>query len=99
VNPRTLFIAVLGVTLLNGFVSPAVPVVFLLSPVWMPEFAPRSPIAIFYGTSLIVSISTLLLSGVPAAVFERLSGRRQSDPVSMLLWLVAAVLLTLPGLL
>src|SRR3546814_7102366 len=46
VSPRTLFIAVLGVTLLNGFVSPAVPVVFLLSPVWMPEFAPRSPIAV-----------------------------------------------------
>lgn len=97
-NPRTLFIAVLGITLLNGFVSPAVPVVFLLSPVWMPEFAPRSPIAIFYGTSLIVSLSTLVLSGVPAALFERLTGRQQSDLASMLVWLVAAVALTLPGL-
>ena len=98
-NPRTLFIAVLGVTLLNGFVSPAVPVVFLLSPVWMPEFAPRSPIAVFYGTSLIVSVSTLMLAGVPAAVFERLTGRQDSDMASMLVWLGAAVLLTLPGLL
>jgi hypothetical protein len=97
-NPRTLFIAVLGITLLNGFVSPAVPVVFLLSPVWMPEFAPRSPIAIFYGTSLIVSLSTLVLSGVPAALFERLTGRQQSDLASMLVWLGAAVALTLPGL-
>ena len=98
-NPRTLFIAVLGVTLLNGFVSPAVPVVFLLSPVWMPEFAPRSPIAVFYGTSLIVSVSTLMLAGVPAALFERLTGRQDSDMASMLVWLGAAVLLTLPGLL
>lgn len=97
-NPRMLFIAVLGVTLLNGFVSPAVPVVFLLSPVWMPEFAPRSPIAVFYGTSLIVSVATLALSGVPAALFERLSGRQQSDIASMLVWLGAAILLTLPGL-
>ncbi|MFC3674070.1 hypothetical protein [Ferrovibrio xuzhouensis] len=93
-----LFIAVLGVTLLNGFVSPAVPVVFLLSPVWMPEFAPRSAIAVFYGTSLIVSVATLVLSGVPAALFERVSGRQQSDVVSMLVWLGAAILLTLPGL-
>src|SRR3546814_4678033 len=62
VSPRTLFIAVLGVTLLNGFVSPVVPVVFLLSPVWMPEFAPRSPIAVFYGTSLIDRKSTRLNS-------------------------------------
>ena len=98
-NPRTLFIAVLGVTLLNGFVSPAVPVVFLLAPVWLPEFAPRSPMAIFYGTSLIVSLSTLLLAGVPAAVFERLTGREQSDAASMLVWLGAAAMLTLPGLL
>lgn len=98
-NPRGLFVAVLGVTLLNGFVSPMVPVVFLLSPVWMPEFAPRSPIAIFYGTSLIVSVSTLMLAGVPAALFERLTGRQYSDMASMLVWLGAAVLLTLPGLL
>lgn len=97
-TPRALFVAVLGVTLLNGFVSPMVPLVFLLSPVWMPEFAPRTPIAILYGTSLIVSISTLIVSGVPAALFERLTGRQDTDMSSMLVWLGAAILLTLPGL-
>ncbi len=97
-TPRALFVAVLGVTLLNGFVSPAVPLVFLMAPVWMPEFAPQTPIAILYGTSLIVSVSTLMLSGVPAAVFERMTARQETDHASMLVWLGSAALLTLPGL-
>ncbi|WP_341701841.1 hypothetical protein [Ferrovibrio sp.] len=98
-SPRSLFVAVLGVTLLNGFVSPAVPMVFFMAPIWMPEFAPHTPVAILYGTSLIVSVSTLLISGVPAALFERLTGRQETDQASMLVWLGAAILLTLPGLL
>lgn len=98
-TPRTLFVAVLGITLVNGFVSPIVPLVFLMAPVWLPEFAPHNPIAIFYGTSLIVSVSTLMLSGVAAALFERFTGRQETDQAAMLVWLGAAVLLTLPGLL
>jgi hypothetical protein len=98
-NPQTIFIAILGVTLLNGFLSPLVPLVFIMSPVWLPEFVPPSRIPLLYGTSLIVSISTLMLSAVPAGIFERLTGRQQSDQASMLVWLGAAILLTLPGLL
>lgn len=98
-NPQTIFIAVLGVTLLNGFISPIVPLVFIMSPVWLPEFVPPTHIPLLYGTSLIVSISTLMLSAVPAGIFERLTGREESDQASMLVWFGAAVLLTLPGLL
>jgi hypothetical protein len=98
-NPQTVFIAILGVTLLNGFVSPMVPFVFIMSPVWLPEFVPPTRIALLYGTSLIVSVSTLMLSAVPAGIFERLTGREYSDQTSMLVWLGVAVLLTLPGLL
>lgn len=98
-NPQTVFIAILAVTLVNGFTSPLVLLVFALSPVWLPEFAPKTPVVILYGTSLIVSVSTLIVSGVPAALFERFTGRQQSDMASMLVWLGAAVFLTLPGLL
>jgi len=97
-NPQTIFIAILGVTLLNGFVSPMVPLVFIMAPIWLPEFVPPTQIAVLYGTSLIVAVSTLMLSAVPAGIFERLTGRQQSDPASMLVWLGAAILLTLPGL-
>ena len=97
-TPRAVFVAVMGVTLLNGFVSPMVPLVFILAPIWLPEFAPQTPIAILYGTSLIVSVATLVVSGVPAALFERLTGRQETDMTSMLVWLGTAILLTLPGL-
>lgn len=98
-NPQTLFVAILGVTLINGFVSPVVPLVFIMAPIWLPEFVPPTRIVLLYGTSLIVSVSTLMISGVPAGIFERLTGRQQSDQASMLVWLGAALLLTLPGLL
>lgn len=98
-SPQTIFIVILGVTLLNGFVSPMVPLVFIMAPVWLPEFVPPTRIVLLYGTSLIVSVSTLMLSAVPAGIFERVTGRQDSDFASMLVWLGAAVLLTLPGLL
>lgn len=98
-NPQTVFIAVLGVTLLNGFVSPVVPLVFVMAPVWLPEFVPPTRIVLLYGTSLIVSVSTLMISAVPAGIFERLTGRQDTDVTSMFVWLGAAILLTLPGLL
>ncbi len=97
-NPQTIFVAVLAVTVLNGFVSPILPLIFILSPVWMPEFAPKSSEAILYGASLIVSVATLIISGVPAALFERITGRQGSDAASMLIWLAVALLITAPGL-
>lgn len=96
-TPRTVFIAILATTLLNGFVSPVVPFVFLMSPVWLPEFAPHDHIAVLYGTSLIVSLSTLIVSGVPAGLFELVTGREETDMSSMLIWLATGGLLTLPG--
>lgn len=98
-NPQTIFIAILGVTLLNGFVSPMVPLVFFMAPIWLPEFVPPTRIVLLYGTSLIVSISTLMISAVPAGIFERVTGRQETDQTSMFIWLGAAILLTLPGLL
>lgn len=97
-SPQTIFIAILGITLLNGFVSPIVPLVFIMAPVWLPEFVPPTRIVLLYGTSLIVSITTLMLSAVPAGIFERLTGREETDQASMFVWLGAAILLTLPGL-
>ncbi len=98
-TPHTIFVAILGITLLNGFVSPVIPLVFVMAPVWLPEFVPPTRIVLLYGTSLIVSVATLVISCVPAGLFERLTGREESDQTSMLVWLGAAILLTVPGLL
>lgn len=95
-NPRVLFLGVLAMTLLAGFTSPALVWVFSLAGFWLPDFL-ATPAFALYGTSLIVSVSVLLFSGVAAALFERVTGRAETDSAAMLVWLAAAAVLTLPG--
>jgi hypothetical protein len=47
-------------------------------------------------TSVFMAVMTLLIAGIPAAVYERIRGLEASTPVSLGIWLVATVLLTLP---
>jgi hypothetical protein len=97
-TPRGIFIATLAVSLINGLASPLLPLLFILAPIWMPEFVPATDEARFYGASLALSVGTLLAGGVPAAVFEMATRRQSSDNASMLIWLAATVVLSLPAL-
>ena len=47
-------------------------------------------------TSLLISTMTVLIAGIPAAIYERIRGLKASTPVSLGIWLVATVLLSLP---
>jgi len=47
-------------------------------------------------TSVFIAAMTLLIAGIPAAVYERIRGLKSSTPVSLGIWLAAAVLLSLP---
>lgn len=94
-TPQNLFVATVAVCLLNGLVSPMLPVVWHLHPVWMPEMLPATREIVFYGASLIVSTATLLTAAVPAAIAERLG---LSLTGAMWVWLGGAVLLLLAGL-
>jgi hypothetical protein len=97
-TPRGLFVATLAASLLNGWISPAfVPVAILVHRIWTPEFVPPSQTFLAYASSMTIAAATLLLAGVPAAIVERVRGQAQSDQVSMVVWLIGAVLLTLPG--
>lgn len=98
-SPRGLFIAVLAISLVNGFISPMTKLVFFLAPIWLPAFLPVTLEVLFHAAVLFVATATLLLAGVPAALSERLLGKPASDRGSMLIWLGAALLLTVPGLL
>jgi hypothetical protein len=59
----------------------------------------NSPVLLFYFASLCVSVFTVMLSGVPAAIDEQRRGVAESDARSMMIWLAAAGLLALPALL
>ena len=96
--PQHNLVAIIGLAILNGMFSPALIPVFALHGLWYPFFLPAILPAVFLACSLIISTFTLMLGGVPAALYERLFGGGESSSVSGLIWLVAVAVLTLPAL-
>jgi len=87
-------IALLGI--INGHSSPfydllLVPVAAIATSFWI-----SSKLIIFYLASLIVSIATLMIAGIPAALYERRFSPGQTNVRSMQIWLVCTFLVTLP---
>jgi hypothetical protein len=103
VSPNGVFIAVLALALVNGLISPLLPIVYVLMPAWAPHvFLGMQDIVIlpeilFYLSSLIVATGTLLIGGVPAALYERMLGGEPESPAAMYIWLAGVLLLTLPA--
>ena len=96
-----LIVGILGASVLNGMhFSPWFDIAFLLTkPFFEVSFFITSPLIIFYFTSLLLSTLTVMLAGVPAAVFESVTGRKETGAVSLWIWLACAVLLSIPALL
>lgn len=55
-----------------------------------------NPARLFYVTPVAIAVMTLLIAGIPAAVYERIRGLQGSSVVSLAIWLIGTVLLTLP---
>jgi uncharacterized membrane protein (DUF2068 family) len=51
---------------------------------------------LYESAMLPIALLTLMLAGIPAALYERVRGLQTSSTVSLAIWLVATVLLTLP---
>ncbi len=50
-------------------------------------------------SSLMVSTATIILAGIPAALYERFVGAKDdSTPVSLWIWLAGTAILTLPAI-
>jgi hypothetical protein len=50
-------------------------------------------------SSLMVSTATIILGGIPAALYERYAGLKDdSDVVSLWIWLAATAVLTIPAI-
>jgi len=47
--------------------------------------------------SLMVSTATIILGGIPAAIYERVTGASESNHVSLWIWLAGTALLALPA--
>ncbi len=90
-------VIIVGLAILNGIFSPALIAVFALHPVWYPSFLPLALPVLFLLSSLIVATLTLMIGGVPAALYERFT-RRESTAASGYLWLASVLVLTLPAI-
>ena len=50
-------------------------------------------------SSLMVSTATIIVGGIPAAIYERIRGvKEDSDDISLWIWLAGTALLTLPAI-
>jgi hypothetical protein len=93
-------VAIAGLSLANGtHFSPMFDGAYLLFRQFAPAFFVSSQVLIFYFTSLFLATITLLIAGVPAALYERFSGKRETTTISLAIWLACLIPLTLPAIL
>jgi hypothetical protein len=90
-------VAIMLFSTINGIFSPfllaLVPFVLALTPAFFVD----STSFIFFLSSLLLSTMTIILGGIPAALYERWTGAKESTGFSMWLWLAGVGLLTLPA--
>jgi heme/copper-type cytochrome/quinol oxidase subunit 3 len=94
---RHFLIGAVLVAIVNGIFSPYVLSVFLFYPLWYPNWAPAVTESVVSVASILLSTLTLAVAGVPAAIAERLRGKRETDDLSAIIWFAGTVVLTLPA--
>ena len=97
IDRHTLFLVVLGICVLNGIFSPLLNIAIPIAAVLLPELFPRTVEWVLFWSSVLLATGTLLVSGVPAALYERLVAKDPGAPASTWIWLAGAALLTLPA--
>lgn len=93
-------VAIAALSLVNGMhFSPWFdPIAILLRPFLAGTFL-GTPLVSLYVTSFFISAMTLMIAGVPAALYERFKGDGETTPTSLYIWLVATILFTAHALL
>ena len=91
----TLLLLVAVTAMGNGlYFSPYFDKLLILVPRLTPAFFIRGQAATFYLTGFALWMLTLAIAGIPAAAWDRLRGHQQGSAVSLLIWLIAAAVLT-----
>ena len=94
---QTLLLMIVGLGIVNGVFSPYMNIAIPISAALLPELFPRTAEWVLFWGSILLASATLLFSGVPAALYERLIDRDPESTVSMWIWLAGTGLLTLPA--
>ena len=96
-STQSYVIAIVLFATINGIFSPWLVGMFPFVFVLMPAFFLTSINVLLFLSSILFATITLILGGVPAALYERWSGAQESTEVSMWIWLAGVGLLTLPA--
>ncbi len=92
------YIGIAFFAMINGIFNPLFFFVFQISAYLMAEPLFGSTAAIAYFASLMLSTGTVILAGIPAALYERFAGAREDSTVASLwIWLAGTAILTLPA--
>ena len=91
------FALVLGLAVFNGIFSPLVQLVAAYSFMWAPPWLPADPSVTFYLSSLILSTTTLLVAGIPAAAIEHAMPASREAPGPNWVWALLALILSFPA--
>jgi hypothetical protein len=97
IDRQTLLLIVICTCVVNGIFSPYLNIAIPISAALLPELFPRTAEWVLFWGSIWLSSATLLFSGVPAALYERLIERDPENEISMWIWLAGAAVLTLPA--
>lgn len=93
---RMLLLLLIGVVAMgNGlYFSPYFDKLLILMPRLTSAFFIKGQEAVFYLTGFSLWMMTLMLAGIPAALWDRVRRQRHGSLVSLAIWLIAAAVIT-----
>ena len=92
------YVAIAFFGMISGLFNQAlVPFAYLFAKVLAPALLFGSESLTLMFASLMASTATIIAGGVPAALYERYVGAKDSTEVSLWIWLAGTGLLTLPA--
>ena len=93
------YIAIAFFGMVNGMFHPLRVMTYILTKVLMTVPLFGSEALIFYFSSLMLATATIIVAGIPAAIYERFVGAKDdSTDASLWIWLAGTAILTLPAI-
>ena len=85
--------------MINGVFNPLIVFAYVWAKVFMSYPLFEVEALIFYFASLMLSTATIILGGIPAAIYERFAGiEGDSTITSLWIWLAGTAILTIPAI-
>ncbi len=85
--------------MINGIFNPLLVFAYVWSKVLVSYVLFEVEALIFYFAALMLSTATIILGGIPAAIYEHFAGiKDDSTIVSLWIWLAGTAILTIPAI-